>query len=577
MPVKYQPVLKEACWPLMQHMVCHAAITSTGLWPQGQFAEEPSADDAKAFEALYLLMSDLMTPDKLDAYAHALAEPTAMMGWLAADRWSGRRQVAVLAEGAVVVAHGLWAGLAGAEGVGRLLSATTLWGAVAALEDAKSNAEEAQGGQEARDEAAIDLALLAVDRWMELFRGMMPGGRWEHLRQGCKEGEDSSWRGRVGQAATAGADAEAGADTAAAAAAAAPGATAAGAAAAAAAPGAAPGAAGAAAEGAAPGATAAAAASAGAAQGGDAEATVSCEAISTAAAEPDSLAGLSRKELQQHALGRVLDLAAGRKAGPTLGLTSAMALAGQVLGEGGMELTASVQLVLRHQEFWGAVRGAVAAGPDDNLSVLLGRGLLQRAEELWGDGESVQGWFEGVGGSQAEGGQLAAAGAAVAAAAAAAEAALQTKEGPVWAAAERQDVPRTTSSEAGGQCSTSSEAGRQCSTSSEAGRQCSTSSEAGGQPGTRSETGGRPSNVWEAGDQCSTSCVGRCEQGDCCWPAARECRRCCVEGGALGGLWLCSGCMRVRYCSKECQREDWKRHRGICRRVQQQGLLEQRP
>ena len=268
-------------------------------------------------------------------------------------------------------------------------------------------------------------------------------------------------------------------------------------------------------------AAAAAAGAAGAAERGDAEATVSCEAISTAAAEPDSLAGLSRKELQQHALGRVLDLAAGRKAGPTLVLTSAMALAGQVLGEGGMELTASVQLVLRHQEFWGAVRGAVAAGPDDNLSVLLGRGPLERAEELWGDRGLVQGWVEGVGGSQAEGGQLAAAGAAVAAAAAAAEAALQTKEGPVWAAAERQAVPRTTSSEAGGQCSTSSEAGGQRSTSCEA--------------------GGQPSKVWEAGDSAAQAAW---EGVSKVTAAGRQ------PGNAAGaawraGLWGACGCARA--------------------------------
>jgi hypothetical protein len=52
------------------------------------------------------------------------------------------------------------------------------------------------------------------------------------------------------------------------------------------------------------------------------------------------------------------------------------------------------------------------------------------------------------------------------------------------------------------------------------------------------------------------------------WPAARECRKCCRAGGEEQELLVCRGCMRVKYCSKECQRGDWRRHRGICRRLQ---------
>ena len=29
----------------------------------------------------------------------------------------------------------------------------------------------------------------------------------------------------------------------------------------------------------------------------------------------------------------------------------------------------------------------------------------------------------------------------------------------------------------------------------------------------------------------------------------------------------CSGCYQVRYCSKECQRNDWSAHKNICRRL----------
>ena len=27
---------------------------------------------------------------------------------------------------------------------------------------------------------------------------------------------------------------------------------------------------------------------------------------------------------------------------------------------------------------------------------------------------------------------------------------------------------------------------------------------------------------------------------------------------------MCSACKRVRYCTRECQRSDWKRHKPVC-------------
>jgi hypothetical protein len=48
----------------------------------------------------------------------------------------------------------------------------------------------------------------------------------------------------------------------------------------------------------------------------------------------------------------------------------------------------------------------------------------------------------------------------------------------------------------------------------------------------------------------------------------RECGVCRAVEGEQGQLWLCSGCMAVRYCGKACQQKDWKGHRAGCRLVQ---------
>jgi hypothetical protein len=42
------------------------------------------------------------------------------------------------------------------------------------------------------------------------------------------------------------------------------------------------------------------------------------------------------------------------------------------------------------------------------------------------------------------------------------------------------------------------------------------------------------------------------------------CAACGKEGGASGSLLTCSRCKVVRYCSQNCQREDWKGHKKSC-------------
>ncbi|KAL1760257.1 hypothetical protein FB107DRAFT_287093 [Schizophyllum commune] len=45
----------------------------------------------------------------------------------------------------------------------------------------------------------------------------------------------------------------------------------------------------------------------------------------------------------------------------------------------------------------------------------------------------------------------------------------------------------------------------------------------------------------------------------------QACRKClkAVEEGAM--LKTCTGCRRIRYCSAECQKADWKAHKGLCK------------
>ena len=46
-------------------------------------------------------------------------------------------------------------------------------------------------------------------------------------------------------------------------------------------------------------------------------------------------------------------------------------------------------------------------------------------------------------------------------------------------------------------------------------------------------------------------------------PAAPECASC---GDSREDLQKCGRCKSVRYCSEECQREDWSEHKQVCRR-----------
>ena len=47
--------------------------------------------------------------------------------------------------------------------------------------------------------------------------------------------------------------------------------------------------------------------------------------------------------------------------------------------------------------------------------------------------------------------------------------------------------------------------------------------------------------------------------------AAAGCWRCGGAGGA--GLRACGGCGVARYCGRACQKEDWARHKPVCRAV----------
>ena len=40
---------------------------------------------------------------------------------------------------------------------------------------------------------------------------------------------------------------------------------------------------------------------------------------------------------------------------------------------------------------------------------------------------------------------------------------------------------------------------------------------------------------------------------------------CAAPGCVKTGLFQCSNCKLVRYCSVDCQRGDWKRHKSTCK------------
>lgn len=49
---------------------------------------------------------------------------------------------------------------------------------------------------------------------------------------------------------------------------------------------------------------------------------------------------------------------------------------------------------------------------------------------------------------------------------------------------------------------------------------------------------------------------------------AQVCTGCGKAGAADAPLQVCAGCRADKYCSRECQRADWKVHKGVCRALQ---------
>jgi len=44
-----------------------------------------------------------------------------------------------------------------------------------------------------------------------------------------------------------------------------------------------------------------------------------------------------------------------------------------------------------------------------------------------------------------------------------------------------------------------------------------------------------------------------------------QCAKCGKEQYLVGRLKKCTVCQKTYYCSRECQKSDWKRHKKICR------------
>jgi hypothetical protein len=65
--------------------------------------------------------------------------------------------------------------------------------------------------------------------------------------------------------------------------------------------------------------------------------------------------------------------------------------------------------------------------------------------------------------------------------------------------------------------------------------------------------------------QLTSSCSPRSTDSKKPVPCARP--ACAVLMERTGPQKLCSRCKGVRYCSRECQRADWKRHKKCCRQL----------
>lgn len=53
--------------------------------------------------------------------------------------------------------------------------------------------------------------------------------------------------------------------------------------------------------------------------------------------------------------------------------------------------------------------------------------------------------------------------------------------------------------------------------------------------------------------------------------------RCCAVCGSFGKMKPCAGCRSILYCGRECQTQDWRRHKKACRAIQAERELDVRP
>lgn len=49
---------------------------------------------------------------------------------------------------------------------------------------------------------------------------------------------------------------------------------------------------------------------------------------------------------------------------------------------------------------------------------------------------------------------------------------------------------------------------------------------------------------------------------------SNKCWHCGANPGKFENFRKCTGCFEVRYCSKECQKNDWCAHKKICKNIE---------
>ena len=42
---------------------------------------------------------------------------------------------------------------------------------------------------------------------------------------------------------------------------------------------------------------------------------------------------------------------------------------------------------------------------------------------------------------------------------------------------------------------------------------------------------------------------------------------CCGDRGPQATRFVCGGCLESKYCSKECQKLNWRDHKGLCLQI----------